>query len=41
MGGTSANIAKGGDADTKGTTGGLEGNLRKRREYGQRKRIWR
>jgi len=34
MGGTSANIAKGGDADTKGTTGGLEGNSAKEENMG-------
>ena len=34
MGGTSANIAKGGDADTKGTTGGLEGNSPKEENMG-------
>ena len=38
MGGDASNLVAGGEADTKGTTGGLEGNSCKRREYGKRKR---
>jgi hypothetical protein len=34
MGGTTANIAKGGDADTGGTSGGLEGNSAKEDNMG-------
>ena len=39
MGGTS-NLVAGGEADTKGTTGGPEGNLQKKRIW-ERKRNWR